>query len=153
MKVIKQVLRMQMGVVLLETKTRGDEPNAPARVSYSISSKRTPKIRCFDDLQVAESFSKEEKSQLLPQDLAFPRPPLCQDDRGRAECVPGKARVKGLDRIFRERPDRRRDHENRCQGGTQLLALHVAPRFCLVVAGGPVSRTKCRETRNSHGTP
>ena len=62
MRIIKQVLRQQMGVVLLETKMRGGETDAPARVSYSISSKRTSKIRCFDDLQVAESFFNDETS-------------------------------------------------------------------------------------------
>jgi hypothetical protein len=62
MRVSKQVLRKQLGVVLLETKTCGYEPDAPARLSYSISSKRTPKICFFDDLQVAECFFEDEAS-------------------------------------------------------------------------------------------
>ena len=62
MKVIKQVLRKQIGVVLIETIMIAGPSDRPARVSYSISSKRDPKIRCFDDLQIAQSYFEDETS-------------------------------------------------------------------------------------------
>ena len=61
-RIIKQVLRKQIGVVLLETKMVTGQPDRPARVSYAISSKRDPKIRCFDDLQIAQSYFDNETS-------------------------------------------------------------------------------------------
>jgi hypothetical protein len=62
MRIIKQVLRKQLGVVLLETKMIVGSSATPARVSYAISSKRSPKILCFDDLQVAQSYFDDETS-------------------------------------------------------------------------------------------
>ena len=62
MRIIKQVLRKQMGVVLLETKLIAGQSDTPARVSYAITSKRSPKIRCFDDFQVAQSIFEDEAS-------------------------------------------------------------------------------------------
>jgi hypothetical protein len=62
MRIIKQVLRQQTGVVLLETKLIGGQPDTPARVSYAITSKRTPKIHCFDEFQAAQSYFDDEAS-------------------------------------------------------------------------------------------
>jgi len=62
MRIIKQVLRKQMGVVLLETKMMDGPSDTPVRVSYAISSKCTPKIRYFDDIQVAQAFFEDEAS-------------------------------------------------------------------------------------------
>ena len=62
MRIIKQVLRKQLGVVMLETKMMGGQSDTPARVSYAISSKCTPKIRYFDDMQVAQAFFEDEAS-------------------------------------------------------------------------------------------
>jgi len=60
MRIIKQVLRKQVGVVLLETKILVGQSDTPASVSYAITSKRTSKILCFEDLQVAQSFFEDE---------------------------------------------------------------------------------------------
>jgi len=60
MRIIKQVLRQQVGVVLLETKMIVGQSDTPVRVSYALSSKRTPKILCFDDLHVAQSHFEDE---------------------------------------------------------------------------------------------
>ena len=61
-KVVKQVLRKQIGMVLIETTVITGLSDSPARVSYSISSKGDPKIRCFDDLQIAQSYFEDEAS-------------------------------------------------------------------------------------------
>lgn len=60
MRIIKQVLRKQMGVVLLETKMIAGQSDTPVRVSYALTSKRTPKITCYDDLQLAQSHFEDE---------------------------------------------------------------------------------------------
>jgi hypothetical protein len=56
----KRILRQENGVVLIETAFRGSFSGNPSNVSYSVSSKSSPRILSFDDLASATEYFEEE---------------------------------------------------------------------------------------------
>ena len=56
----KRILRQENGVVLIETAFRGSFSASPCNVSYSVSSKSSPRILSFDDLAAATEYFEEE---------------------------------------------------------------------------------------------
>ena len=56
----KRILRQENGVVLIETAFRGAFNGNPSNVSYSVSSKSSPRILSFEDLASATEYFEEE---------------------------------------------------------------------------------------------
>ena len=56
----KRILRQENGVVLIETAFRGGSYGNPSNVSYSVSSKGSPRILSFDNLASATEYFEEE---------------------------------------------------------------------------------------------
>ena len=56
----KRILRQENGVVLIETAFRGAFNGNPSKVSYSVSSKSSPRILSFDNLASATEYFEEE---------------------------------------------------------------------------------------------
>lgn len=56
----KRIVRQESGVVLIETAFRGGVGSHPVNVSYSVSSKSSPRILTFDNLASATEYFEEE---------------------------------------------------------------------------------------------
>ena len=56
----KRILRQENGVVLIETAFRGAFNGNPSNVTYSVSSKSSPRILSFDNLASATEYFEEE---------------------------------------------------------------------------------------------
>ncbi len=56
----KQILRQESGVVLIEISFRAGPNGGLDSVTYSVSSKRTPKILTFDNLTAAVAYFEAE---------------------------------------------------------------------------------------------
>lgn len=56
----KRILRQENGVVLIETAFRGAFNGNPSSVTYSVSSKSSPRILSFEDLASAMEYFEEE---------------------------------------------------------------------------------------------
>ena len=55
----KKIVRQENGVVLIETAFRGGFA-APSNLTYSVSSKSSPRILTFDSLELATEYFEEE---------------------------------------------------------------------------------------------
>lgn len=55
----KRIVRQENGVVLIETAFRGGF-GGPSNLTYSVSSKGSPRILTFDDLNSATGYFEEE---------------------------------------------------------------------------------------------
>ena len=56
----KRIVRQENGVVLIETAFRGGVGVLPSNVTYSVSSKSSPRILTFDNLDSATEYFEEE---------------------------------------------------------------------------------------------
>jgi hypothetical protein len=56
----KRILRQERGVVLIETAFRIGFSGSPSNMTYSVSSKGSPRILTFDDLASATEYFQEE---------------------------------------------------------------------------------------------
>ena len=56
----KRILRQESGVVLIETAFRGGYAGSRSNVTYSVSSKSSPRILSFDNLVSATEYFEEE---------------------------------------------------------------------------------------------
>lgn len=70
----KRILRHEMDVSLLEISVAGKSPKAPRTITYLVSSRRTPKLHCFDSLPLAASCFDEEIRRCRKPHLAVFRP-------------------------------------------------------------------------------
>ena len=59
----KRIVRQENGVVLIETAFRGGYAGSPSNLTYSVSSKSSPRILSFDNLASATEYFEEELSR------------------------------------------------------------------------------------------